>query len=168
MKKIIVIIALALGFGLTGCEEDVKFNNPSFQAQRDYKLWRATNSVAEVKDGVLRVYGTDEVESLVLKIPNYSFGRTYEFGNNETNIATYRIVEEDVTTVYKTGYEMGGGYLTLDPVEEQIPGFISGTFLVNAIGIQGTTVVEKKLDTGVFFQIPLREITEGDTSQITE
>jgi len=168
MKKSILIVALALGLGFTGCEDDVKFNNPSFQAQKDYKLWRATNSVAEVKDGTLRVFGTDGVESLVMTIPNYSFGTTYDFGNNETNIATYRIVDEDITTVYTTGYNLGGGSLTLDPVEKQVPGFISGTFLVKTSRVVGTIVTDVKLDQGVFFQIPLREVTTQTPSEILE
>ena len=168
MKKIIVLVALALGFGFVGCEEEVKFNDPSFQAQRDYKLWRATNSVAEVKDGTLRVYGTDGVESLVIKIPNYSFGKTYDLGNNETNIATYRKIVEEDTLVYKTGYEMGSGVITLDPVDKQVPGFISGTFLVTAERLEQNTVKEVKLDTGVFFRVPLREVTTTTPAQILE
>lgn len=168
MKKIIIIVALALGFGFTGCEDDVKFNDPSFQAQKDYKLWRATNSVAEVKDGTLRVYGTDGIESLVMTIPNYSFGATYDFGTNETNIATYRIVDEDVTHVYKTGYNLGGGHLSLDPVEKQVPGFISGTFLVKTSRVSGSVVEDVKLDQGIFFRIPLREVTAEVPSEIVE
>ncbi|WP_177762776.1 DUF6252 family protein [Flavobacterium sp. I3-2] len=168
MKKSIIIVALALGLGFTGCEDDVKFNDPSFQAQRNYKLWRATNSVAEVKDGTLRVYGTDGVESLVMTIPNYSFGATYDFGNNETNIATYRIIDENISYVFKTGYNLGGGHLTLDPVEKQVPGFISGTFLVKASRVEGGVVVDMKLDQGVFFRIPLREVTAQAPSEIVE
>ena len=168
MKKIIVIVALALGFGFTGCEDDVKFNNPSFQAQRNYKLWRAKNSVAEVKDGSLRIYGTDGVESLVMTIPSYSFGQTYEFGTSTTNVATYRIVDEDETYVYKTGFNLGGGYLILDPVEKQVPGFISGRFLVKASRTVATFVEEIKVDQGVFYRIPLREVTTSAPSIIVE
>lgn len=168
MKRFIVIVALILGFGFTGCEDDVKFNDPSFQAQRNYKLWRATNSVAEVKDGTLRVFGTDGIESLVMTIPNYSFGTTYDFGNNETNIATYRIVDEDVVYVYKTGYNLGGGHVTLDPVEKQVPGFISGTFLVKTSRVEGNVVKDVKLDQGIFFRIPLREVTPQTPSEIVE
>jgi len=170
MKKSIVIVALALGFGFcfTGCEDEVKFNNPSFEAQRDYKLWRATNSVAEVKEGTLRVYGTDGVESLVMTIPNYSYGGTYDFGTNETNIATYRIIEEDVTYTYKTGYNLGGGTLYIDPIEKQIPGFISGTFLVTTALVQGVEIKEVTLNKGTFFRIPLREVTAQAPSEIVE
>lgn len=168
MKKSIVIIALALGFGFVGCEDEVKFNNPSFQAQRDYKLWRANNSVAEVKDGTLQVYGTDGVESLVMTIPNYSYGGTYDFGNNETNIATYRIIDEDVNYTYKTGYNLGSGTLYLDPVEKQVPGFISGTFMVTTESVDVNMPKSVTLSKGVFYRIPLREVSTQAPSEILE
>jgi len=169
MKKSIVILALALGFCFTGCEDDVKFNNPSFQAERNYSLWRATNSVAEVKDGTLRIYGTDGVESLLVTIPDYGFDKTYDFGNNETNIATYTISDENVKHTYTTGYNLGGGTLTIDPIEKQVPGFISCKFkFIKVSRLDGANTKDVVFVNGQVYRIPLRVVTQQEPSEIIE
>jgi len=166
MKKILVFLTLALT--LVACEDEVKFNDPAFQALNNYDFWRAEGSVAEVKDGTLRVYGTNGDESLLLRIPNYGFGKKYELGVDDKNVAVFRRVVEGDTLRYKTGIKLGSGYVVFDEAAKQVPGFVSGRFVVDApiTKIKEKTPEKVYLHEGVFFKIKMSEITKGAQSEI--
>ena len=166
MKKIIVFLTLALTFA--ACEDDVKFNDPAFQALSNYDFWRADASVAEVKDGTLRVYGTNGAESLLLRIPNYGFGKRYDLGIDDKNVAVFRRVIEKDTIRFKTGINLGGGYVIFDEASKQVPGTVSGRFVVDApnTNIANDTMKSVYLHEGVFFRIKMSEITNGMPSEI--
>ncbi len=165
MKKIVLFLMLTLG--LAACEDDVKFNDPAFQAKIDYKFWQAKGGIAEVNNGVLQVYGNDGIESLTLRIPNYSFGKRYEIGVNDTNVAVFRRIVDKDTLRFKSGTDRGSGYVILDPVEQQVPGTVSGKFVVEMVSTNSDTIPNVKLHEGIFYRIPLRDVNQN-TEQISE
>ena len=55
MKKLALNILLLFAF--VSCQEEVKFNNPSFQGQKDNVFWRAIDSKATLSNNVLAIEG---------------------------------------------------------------------------------------------------------------
>lgn len=121
MKKLFSLIALVL---LVSCSDDVKFNNPGFQAYRDDVLFRAISVQAyESTSGAVSIEGLAQDESLNLytassAVGTYSLGGTnslnraaYEsnFGGNELSYATNTAVGP-VTSIEKPAVNAGTGY----------------------------------------------------------
>ena len=66
MKKYF-LIALVF-FGLLSCEDDVRFNNPSFQGLKDNVFWRGVRSKATIaSDGSLLIESLIVNETISLK-----------------------------------------------------------------------------------------------------
>lgn len=157
MKKYFLIALVALSFA--SCEEELSVNNPSFQATKDYNFWRASKMQAFVKDGDLVIVGATDNENVTLYVDNYELGKNYTLGTSNYTVATYSKVVDDVKYHYSTSSSTGMGYIQLDPVDKQVPGKISGTFMAemlpNAAALPETPRVN--FNKGVFFQIPLSE-----------
>lgn len=119
MKKIASIIVLALVF--CGCQDDVKFNENYFQAQKDGALWRSTTTSASVSATAgFTITGSVDQETLTLKTTSPSVG-TYILGtSNQNNLAWYisndgrhyktAIVPSEVNKI--TLSNAGSGYLS--------------------------------------------------------
>lgn len=158
MKKIILFLAFTLG--LVSCEDDAQFNDPAFQAQINYRFWQAKGAVAEVHNGTLQIYANDGVESLTMRIPNFQLGQRYEFGLNDTVVGVYRKIVDKDTLRFKSGKNVGSGYVVLDAAEHQKPGTLSGTFVVEMKNTENLDLPNVKFHEGVFYRIPIRTVEE--------
>jgi hypothetical protein len=115
MKRILSLFVLAAAF--TSCQEDLKSNNPGFQALKNDVMWKANDKRAYVSDsGQLTIKGLTQFEEVTLSTSSTAVGK-YSLGTvNQNNIATYS--------------------LNLDGIVEQfatiaVPGPVSGINLVS-------------------------------------
>lgn len=92
MKK--QVLYLFLFFAFISCTDEVKFNNPAFEGQKDNVFWRAIDSKATLVNGVLTIEGFTRNEKLTLKIPSPSTLVNY---NDKTSYATYFLGTTDQT-----------------------------------------------------------------------
>lgn len=101
MKRFLPLFIIALAF--SSCQEDVKFNNPGFQAQKDDVFWRANDARAYVDGtGKLRIEALTQYEVLTLSTSSANVG-TYVLGTTNTNnSATYTSTFNDVDLEYGT------------------------------------------------------------------
>ena len=102
MKKIISIIALLTIF--SSCQNEVQFNNPGFQAQKDGVFWRAIDSKATLSTstGILTITGYTEHETLTLTTNSKNVG-TYVLGTtNQLNKALYEYSDSSSDVQYQT------------------------------------------------------------------
>lgn len=101
MKRFLPLFIIVLAF--SSCQEDVKFNNPGFQAQKDDVFWRANDARAYVDGtGKLRIEALTQYEVLTLSTSSANVG-TYVLGTTNTNnSATYTSTFNDVELEYGT------------------------------------------------------------------
>jgi hypothetical protein len=143
-------------FALISCEEDVRFNNPSFQGVKDNVFWRAVASTASLGPNgslVIEAYTGNEV--ITLKITSTLLG-TYTLGNSTEEIAAYVVKEANSTVTFTTGLGKGNGQIVLteyDPINRTV----SGVFKFNAENssnnpLEGTNL---NFQQGVFYKVPI-------------
>ncbi|HNP33095.1 MAG TPA: DUF6252 family protein [Flavobacterium sp.] len=101
MKRFLPLFIIALA--LSSCQEDVRFNNPGFQGQKDDVFWRANDARAYVSaSGKLKIEALTEYEILTLNTSSKNVG-TYILGTTNTNnSATYSSNFNDVELEYAT------------------------------------------------------------------
>ena len=157
MKKYFLFALMAVS--LVSCEEELTTNTPTFEAMKSYDFWRATKITANFNNGDLVIIGANDSENVTLFIDNYELGKEYTLGTDNYNVATYSKVENDTVYHYSTSSSTGKGYIKLEPVENQTPGTISGTFYAEMVPVDPTLVLPEtplvNLNKGVFFRIPL-------------
>jgi hypothetical protein len=101
MKRFLPLFIIALAF--SSCQEDVKFNNPGFQAQKDDAFWRANDARAYVSpSGALTIEALTEYEIVTLGTSSVNEG-TYLLGTELTdNFASYTSSFNDIQLEYAT------------------------------------------------------------------
>lgn len=137
MKKI--LFALSLVFMLVACEDDVAFNNPTFQVYKDNTLIKTRNPRATLNsNGSLVISGKNSSETLTLTLASSNPG-TYTLGLNSVNAAYYTYNTSGLTLEYSTllgitnpQLEDGLGKVIIygpnDPRNGSKPNTISGEF----------------------------------------
>lgn len=157
MKKYFLIALAAIS--LVSCEEELTTNTPTFEAMNSYTFWRATKIAANFNDGDLVIVGANDTENITLYIEDYELGQEYTLGTSNYNVATYSKVENDTVYRYSTSSSTGKGYIKLEPIENQVPGTISGTFYAEMEPVDATMVLPDRevvnFNKGVFFRIPI-------------
>ena len=152
MKKFLSLLLVALAF--TSCEDDVSFNNPSVQGEKDNVFWRASDYRASVAGGSLTVSAFTPYEILTLKTVSSAPG-TYILGEDDLNVATYSIELDGATSTYTTGTDIGDGEIIIDAA--QAAGTISGKFKFNAhITTDPLAGLVVNYQYGVFYRVPLQ------------
>ena len=152
MKKIL-FIAFLLPI-IISCSNDVKFNNPAFQAERQGVLWNATNYKATLSsNGNVTIIGFREFETVTLRT-NTIAPHTSLFGVNGFNFAEYNNSAVGFIGNYSTGYNGGNGQITITNYSE---GTVSGNFKFNAVNTDPNLLSPDKLNfkNGVFYKIPV-------------
>lgn len=91
MKKIVGLLSFCMI--LTSCSEEIKNNDPGFQAKKDNAFWRATDASAHVNDDgslTITAYNSSStLEELILETTSTDPG-TYLLGTaNASNYASY-------------------------------------------------------------------------------
>ena len=122
MKRFLPLFIIAIAF--SACQDNVKFNTPGFQGQKDDAFWRANDARATVSTTgklVIKAYTDYEIITLNTSSPNVG---TYVLGTTiSNNSATYSSnfggvdLEYATTTltgpVYSVGIISGGtGYVS--------------------------------------------------------
>ncbi|GIZ09064.1 DUF6252 family protein [Flavobacterium sp. UMI-01] len=154
MKKYF-LYSLFLCFILS-CEENVKFNNPSFQGVKDNVFWRAVTATATISSGgVLTINAYTRNEQAVLKTSSASVN-TYTLGTNNINTATFITTEPTEIITFATSTGKGDGQISITEYDTTNK-TISGTFRFNAINtaINPTTGTTLNFQEGVFYKIPI-------------
>ena len=167
MKKIaLLIFALGILLTFTNCSDDIEFNNPSIQANRDGEFWRARYQAVDIDNGGWVIEGGDYVETVQLITNNDIRGEFVLGGENNPNIAIFRDAEG---TVYSTANEPhpslslypAEGLIDVDDITNDDPKRIRGTFWFTAYSADGMKVIN--LNQGVFYMAPII----GGLEQIT-
>ncbi|MBN9283612.1 MULTISPECIES: DUF6252 family protein [Flavobacterium] len=106
MKKIFSLIVLMAAF--SSCEEDVKFNNPSLQGEKNYNLWRASDAHATIgPDGSVTIEGITTDEEVILRTSSFENG-VYALGTtNQNNRASFISTFDGEESVFTTGVFVG-------------------------------------------------------------
>ncbi len=156
MKKHFLFLIVL--FSLFSCQEDVKFNNPAFQAMKDNVFWRAVQSRATVNSGgalVIEAYTATEVVTLKT---NSTAVNTYYVGTSPTNTATYVYTDPQTkeTITFGSGFNVGDGQIEITEYD-QVGKTISGTFKLNLVNTFDNPLAGPTLNFqyGVFYKVPV-------------
>ncbi|HJS00099.1 MAG TPA: DUF6252 family protein [Flavobacterium sp.] len=161
MKRYFLLFILL--FSLFSCEEDVKFNNPTFQATKDNVFWRAVQAIATVNSGgslVIEAYTATEV--VVLKTNSAAVG-TYSLGTSPTRSVSYVYTDPETkeTINFSTGSpspgsNAGNGEIVITDYDA-VAKTISGTFKFNLVNTFDDPLVAPTMNFqhGVFYKLPV-------------
>ena len=162
MKKQLLYIFLFFAF--ISCQEEVKFNNPSFEGQKDNVFWRAIDYKAFLAaNGSLFIQGYTRNEVLTLKTTSTT-AQTYPLGTSDSKTATYVLSDANGTITFATGIGIGEGEIVIEEYDAANM-TVSGTFKFNAENIYSNPLAGPILNFqyGRFYKIPVT----GDTSLIS-
>lgn len=167
MKKIVSIVVLLVT--LVSCQEEVSFNNPSFEGYKDNVLWRAkgTEAIYTPADSTLIIKAYKGLELVTLKaypiltatdgVNFYFQNATFTLGESNNVTAAYQIPDNGIIQDYQTGEEIGVGEFVLENVVNQNLGTISGRYRFDAPKKGDTSDFPESVNFqyGVFYQIPI-------------
>ena len=154
MKKQILYFFLLISF--VSCQDDVKFNNPSFQSIKDNVFWRAINYDATLSNTrVLTINAYTRNEIVTLKTSSI-FPNTYKLGTSTSNTARYQIKTNSITTNFSTGSNFGDGEIVIE-VYDELNNTISGKFRFNVSNIDNNPLYNSfvNFQQGVFYKVPV-------------
>ena len=157
MKKHILLIIVLFSF--ISCQEDVKFNNPSFQGMKDNVFWRAVQTKATIgANGALVIEAYTAKEIVTLKTTS-KLPQIYTLGTSTAKSVTYVFTDETGSITFATGFGIGDGEIKI--VEyDAVNNTVTGTFKFNAKNIYNNPLAGPVLNfqQGVFYKIPITTI----------
>jgi len=154
MKKQFLFIVLLFAF--ISCESDVKFNNPTFEGQKDNVFWRAVDSKAILAaNGSLTIEAYTRNEKLTLKTTNTT-AQNYVLGTSTSKTATYVLTDAAGTVTFSTGIGIGNGEIVIEEYDA-VNKTVSGTFKFNAENTTNNPLFGPNLNFqyGVFYKVPV-------------
>jgi hypothetical protein len=154
MKKSVLVIIVFLS--LLSCQEDVRFNNPSFQGLKDNVFWRAVQSQATVEANgslIIKAYTGNEV--VTLKTTSTT-GQTYPIGTSTSKTATYVLTDAAGVLTFSSGTGIGNGQIVITEYDN-VNNTISGTFKFNLQNVFNNPLAGATLNfqQGVFYKVPI-------------
>ncbi len=160
---------LLVFFAFISCTDEVKFNNPSFEAQKDNVFWRAVDFKASFTDNFadhisgLKIVAFTRNETVTLTTVS-STPQTYFLGTSDSSTATYVLTDASGTITFATGFGIGEGQIVIEEYDA-VNNTVSGTFKFNAENIYNNPLVGPVLNFqyGHFYKIPI----STNTSLIT-
>ncbi|MBO3115602.1 hypothetical protein J4050_02520 [Winogradskyella sp. DF17] len=157
MKRLFFLLVLAI-FAVQSCSENVEFNTPAMQGNKDGATWRSDYQAADIDFGGFLFEGGTGLETLQLITPTDGAG-LFELSSTSAAVA---IFEGADGTVYSTANEPDPS-VTLYPIEGIIevedinnnanPKLITGNFRFTAFSSDGMRSVN--FIDGVFYRVPL-------------
>lgn len=155
MKKIFAY--LLLFFAFISCEDNVKFNNPTFEGQKDNVFWRAIDFRAAYSNQTpaLRIAAYTRNETVILATVSNA-PQTYTLGTDDLNKAIYVYTDANGTITYETGDGIGEGEIVIEEYDA-VNKTVSGTFKFNAENIFNNPLAGPLLNFqyGRFYKIPV-------------
>jgi len=154
MKKIFQLVLLLIV--VSSCTEDVKFNNPAFQALKDNVFWRATSFKAYTNsNGSLAIEGDLGFEKVILRTPS-SVAQIYILGIDDNSTASYSNTLPSQVEDFYTGTNVGSDQIEITELNLENK-TISGTFKFSAMNEDETNTDKPKVNfkEGVFYKIPI-------------
>ncbi len=154
MKKYLLFVVMI--FAIFSCEENISFNNPSFQGMKNNVFWRAISSKAYLSaDGSLIIEGYTGDEVLTLRTTSTTL-QTYPLGTSNSKTAVYVLSNNEGVTTYVTSISIGSGQIVLTEYDAQNQ-TVSGTFKFNAESTGGNLSIGPILNfqQGVFYKVPI-------------
>lgn len=156
MKK--QFLYLFLFFVFVSCTDEVKFNNPAFEGQKDNVFWRAVDFKAyySAQPGYgLSIVAFTRNETLTLKTASNT-PQTYFLGTSDVNTATYVLKNSTGTITFATGFGIGEGQIVIEEYDD-VNKTVSGTFKFNAENIYNNPLAGALLNFqyGHFYKIPV-------------
>lgn len=154
MKKYLIFLMIV--FSLISCEEDISFNNPSFQGMKDNMFWRAVDSKAFLAaDGSLIIEGYTGGEILTLRTTSTK-AQKYPLGTSSSKTAVYVLKNGNVEISFATGIGIGNGEIVINEYDN-VDNTISGTFKFKAENVDGNPSGGDILNfqQGVFYKVPV-------------
>ncbi len=139
------------------CQEDIKFNNPAIQAQKQGVLWRANDFKATLTaDGKVVIVGNRGLESISIKTFTIAPHKSI-LGIDALNFAEYTNKVVGSKGNYSTGFNGGDGEVVIDKYEN---GTLTGSFKFKAINtnIQLESPDATNFTQGVFYKIPVIKV----------
>lgn len=155
MKKTTIILLAFLS--VFNCVDNVEFNSPAIQGDKDGDLWRAQSYAADIDFGGFLIEGGNNSGTLQLVTVADTRG-TFEVGGQSGNVAIFKDFDG---TVYSTANAPDPS-LSLYPAEGEIiiediinsdPKTIIGTFWFHAYTADGLRTLN--FNKGVFYNVPL-------------
>lgn len=151
---IIVFIAVIT---LYGCGDEIQFNNPALQANKDGEHWKALFYASDIDFGGFLVEGGNNIETIQLFTFNDTRG-TFELGGDTDNVAIFRDANGVVYSTANTpdpslSVYPPNGQIIVDDISNTTPKTIRGTFWFNAYTADGLNYIN--FNEGVFYNIPL-------------
>ncbi len=156
MKKTILLIVVL--FAVVSCEQDVRFNDPSFQALKNDVFWRAIDSRATLaSDGSLLIEAFTSNEVLSIKIHGIDQDIDYILGGGNSENAVYELKENLNMIIYRTDGTTANGQITITKYNE-VNETITGTFKFNVKNVSDSELVNPILSfrQGVFYNVPVK------------
>jgi hypothetical protein len=154
MKKHFLLVFVL--FSLISCEENVKFNNPSFQGMKDNVFWRAVQSTATIaSSGALTINAYTGNEIITLKTTSTTL-QTYPLGTSNSKTATYIIKDGNGSITFSTGIGIGDGQIVITEYDN-VNNTVSGTFKFNLENVFDNPLAGPTLNFqyGVFYKVPI-------------
>lgn len=154
MKKHFLFSALLFVF--LSCQDEVKFNYPSFQGQKDNVFWRAVDSKAILgTNGSLSIEAFTRNEKVTLKTTS-TLPQTYILGTSTSKMATYVLTDATGTITFSTGTGIGDGQIVIEEYDA-VNKTVTGTFKFNAENILNNPLAGPILNFqyGKFYKVPV-------------
>jgi hypothetical protein len=154
MKKYFLFSILLFAF--ISCTDEVKFNAPSFQGQKDNVFWRAIDSKAILAaNGSLSIDGYTRNEKLTLKTTSTT-AQAYPLGTSTSKMATYVLTDASGAVTFSTGIGIGNGEIVIEEYDA-VNKTLTGTFKFNAVNINNNPLAGPILNFqyGRFYKIPV-------------
>ena len=163
MKK--QFLYLILFFAFISCVDDVQFNNPAFEGQKDNVFWRAVYSKATIAtNGSLEISAFSGTEVITLTTVSKT-PQTYFLGTSNSNTAKYVLTDPSGKITFSTGFGIGNGEIVIEEYDA-VNNTVTGTFKFNAENIYNNPLVGPTLNFqyGHFYKTP---ITVSNTNTTT-
>ncbi len=156
MKKLVLYTLLLFAF--VSCQDEVKFNSPTFEGNKDNVFWRAVDSKAILAaNGSLSIEAYTRNEKVTLKTTSTT-AQTYPLGTSTSKTATYVFTDANGTITFSTGNGVGNGEIVIEEYDA-VNKTVSGTFKFNAENINDNPLAGPILNFqyGVFYKVPVSE-----------
>lgn len=154
MKKIVAILITMATF--YGCSDEVQFNTPALQGNKNYELWRASYYGAVLKENnQLTIKAGDNSEKMTITLSSMEEG-AFNLSNKSASSIDFRDADNVLystrnITEQENSLSFGNGKVTITKIEDNT---ISGDFNFLAFTEDGLNSIG--FNDGVIYKVPVK------------